>query len=116
MHSPERNWVLKKANLVQVPPPTFLVQLRRIFCRKCVMACIQMARVLFGGQPSTHRARVLISGQPPTYQVMVSATIISFLYTFILIPFNSIFYFFIEIKANRIDRKRKTIYFVKEFR
>jgi len=72
------------------------------------MTCIQMARVLIGCQPPTHRARVLIGGQPPTYQAMVSTTIISFLYTFILIPLNKYILFIIEIKANRVDRKRKT--------
>jgi len=50
--------------------------------------------VLIGSQPSTHRARVLIGGQPLTHQTMASATIISFLYTFILIPLNKYILFF----------------------
>jgi len=92
---------------VQAPLPTFLVQLGRIFFSKCVMTCIQMAGVLIGGQPPTHRVRVLIGSQPQTHQAMVSPTIISFLYTFILILLNKYILFFIEIKANRVNRKNK---------
>jgi len=66
MHSPKRNWVLEEVNPVQAPPPTFLVQLGRIFLSKSAMACIQMAGVLIGGQPPTHRARVLLDAQPLT--------------------------------------------------
>jgi len=74
------------------------------------MACIQMAGVLIGGQPLTHRARVLIGGQLLTHQAMVNATIISFLYTFILIPLNKYILFFIEVKANRVNRKKQNTY------
>jgi len=59
--------------------------------------------VLIGGQPPTHRARVLIDGQPLTHQARVSATIVRFLYTFILILLNKyIFLFYLLLKLKQI--------------
>jgi len=69
-----------------------------------------MAGVLIGSQPPTHRAKVLIDGQPSTHQAMVSATIVSFLYTFILILLNKYILFVIEIRANKVNRKKIHIF------
>jgi len=69
------------------------------------MACIQIVRVLISGIPLTHRDRVLIDGELSIEQAMVS-TIINYLYTVILIPFNENILFVIEINVNRVNRKK----------
>jgi len=71
-----------------------------------------MVGVLIGGQLPTHRARVLFNGQPSSHQAMVSITIVNSLYTFILILLNKYILFVIEIKTNRVNRKKIHIFCV----
>jgi len=75
-----------EANSVRAPPPTFLVQLGRIFFKKCVMACMQMAGLLISCLLMTHRGTILI--------------FVNYLYGVILIHCNEYI-----INANRNEKK-----------
>ncbi|QCD77299.1 hypothetical protein DEO72_LG1g922 [Vigna unguiculata] len=61
-----------EANPIRVSLPALLVQVGRIFFRRCLMACFQTAGVLITSAPLTRRGRVLLDAQPSTWRAIAS--------------------------------------------